>query len=360
MARQEIDLGTRPTGVGGDTPRSAMVKINAMTLDLYTGRITSSDLAEAGVANVSPNKAVSDANFQPVGTTWAYTGTDSQAVANNWPVHYGGGGQAVWWNITTTGFPTRATQVAVQSYNGANGAMYTRSKHDAGWSVWRKVLISGDFGLGPNGTDFAGNIDVLRSPGTYPPAAGGFAFYRLTGATTGTFEPTNNSFNGGLLHIQAWDINTVAQTLYMGEHQYTRNYTSNGWNAWVKTFTNRNATAGVIGGINSGLMDSADVGTWRIQKLLNGVQIASCWQNPNTVNIPANGTAHTSIQLPISFHDWGKVSSFVSVQPSQSWDFNGVISSYFEAPDKLTYVVKNGPVAQHFGGVRTTCIGLWR
>ena len=37
MARQEIDLGTRPSGVGGDTPRSAMIKLNAMTAELYQG-----------------------------------------------------------------------------------------------------------------------------------------------------------------------------------------------------------------------------------------------------------------------------------------------------------------------------------
>jgi hypothetical protein len=37
MARQEITLGTPPTGLGGDTPRVASSKINAMTLELYQG-----------------------------------------------------------------------------------------------------------------------------------------------------------------------------------------------------------------------------------------------------------------------------------------------------------------------------------
>ncbi len=35
MARQEINIGTAPTGVGGDTTRSTAVKINAMTTELY-------------------------------------------------------------------------------------------------------------------------------------------------------------------------------------------------------------------------------------------------------------------------------------------------------------------------------------
>ncbi|TFF13748.1 hypothetical protein EXW72_08215 [Pseudomonas sp. BCA14] len=35
MARQEINLGTAPTGAGGDTTRSTGAKINVMTTELY-------------------------------------------------------------------------------------------------------------------------------------------------------------------------------------------------------------------------------------------------------------------------------------------------------------------------------------
>lgn len=35
MARQEIILGVAPTGLGGDPPRTASTKINAMTQELY-------------------------------------------------------------------------------------------------------------------------------------------------------------------------------------------------------------------------------------------------------------------------------------------------------------------------------------
>lgn len=59
MARQEINIGTAPTGVGGDTTRSTAVKINAMTTELYARNAqlgtasnatltTSSDDATAG------------------------------------------------------------------------------------------------------------------------------------------------------------------------------------------------------------------------------------------------------------------------------------------------------------------------
>lgn len=35
MARQNIELGTPPSGVGGDTPRSANLKVNANFAELY-------------------------------------------------------------------------------------------------------------------------------------------------------------------------------------------------------------------------------------------------------------------------------------------------------------------------------------
>ncbi|WP_353231860.1 hypothetical protein [Pseudomonas helleri] len=49
MARQEIILGTPPTGLGGDPPRVASQKINAMTLELYD---KNSKLGSAALANI--------------------------------------------------------------------------------------------------------------------------------------------------------------------------------------------------------------------------------------------------------------------------------------------------------------------
>lgn len=51
MARQEINLGTAPTGAGGDTTRSAGVKINAMTNELYArqAQLKSASNLDAGV-----------------------------------------------------------------------------------------------------------------------------------------------------------------------------------------------------------------------------------------------------------------------------------------------------------------------
>lgn len=45
MARQNIELGTAPLGAGGDTPRSANIKINSMTTEIYAR------LAQLGTAS---------------------------------------------------------------------------------------------------------------------------------------------------------------------------------------------------------------------------------------------------------------------------------------------------------------------
>lgn len=49
MARQEIILGTPPQGLGGDPPRTASMKINAMTTELYA---RNAQLGSASNANI--------------------------------------------------------------------------------------------------------------------------------------------------------------------------------------------------------------------------------------------------------------------------------------------------------------------
>ena len=53
MARQEINVGTAPTGAGGDTTRSAAVKINSMTAELYakTNSLGSAATRNVGIAS---------------------------------------------------------------------------------------------------------------------------------------------------------------------------------------------------------------------------------------------------------------------------------------------------------------------
>lgn len=52
MARQEIILGTAPTGLGGDPPRTASTKINDMTTEIYS-LLAGSDGAIPGILPIS-------------------------------------------------------------------------------------------------------------------------------------------------------------------------------------------------------------------------------------------------------------------------------------------------------------------
>lgn len=73
MARQEINIGTAPTGVGGDTTRSTAVKINAMTQELYN---RNSLLGTASNRNVGVNEG----NVMEVAASAAVVGNSSFAL----------------------------------------------------------------------------------------------------------------------------------------------------------------------------------------------------------------------------------------------------------------------------------------
>lgn len=55
MARQEINIGAAPTGAGGDTTRSAAVKINAMTTELYARDAQLGTAANANIGTAPGN-----------------------------------------------------------------------------------------------------------------------------------------------------------------------------------------------------------------------------------------------------------------------------------------------------------------
>ena len=99
MARQEIILGTPPTGLGGDPPRVASMKINAMTLELYE---KNSKLGTAALANILGSMASGaiigrGSNSNGEYTKWAdgtmicwvrFTGYTAGQRTGNWPASF--------------------------------------------------------------------------------------------------------------------------------------------------------------------------------------------------------------------------------------------------------------------------------
>jgi hypothetical protein len=90
MARQEIILGTPPTGLGGDTPRVASSKINAMTLELYQGVGTPAaplPLERGGTGGKTQTAAQAALGLVPVSSTSDMTA--NRLVVPGWQ-GYGG------------------------------------------------------------------------------------------------------------------------------------------------------------------------------------------------------------------------------------------------------------------------------
>ncbi|MUF02864.1 hypothetical protein GNF76_00865 [Pseudomonas sp. CCM 7893] len=339
-----------------------------MTAELYDGRITTTTLLNGGLANDSPQKgSTGNANSQPAGTNWSYNGLDSDSVANNWP-SLGSPGSAVWWNISTYGLAgNRGTQVATQVYNGQfQGAMYTRAKHDGSWSPWNKIIRAGDYGLGPannaavgDGYLYTGNIDNLKSADPLVAGRAGTSFFRLNGSTTGMFSPTGNGFNGAILQVQVWDSNTVVQTLQHIEHTYTRNLNNGSYNDWVRVFTNRNATGGVVGGISSGLMDMQNIGAWRVARFLNG-SVTMAINIDVAGPISGNTAGRVDFTLPVATPDWGKTTLTVDLAPTATQDHYGIITKCMESATTGYFLIRNGATTQSFYAVRVTAAGYWK
>lgn len=120
MARQEINLGTAPTGAGGDTTRSTGVKINAMTTEIYNkfsaASIGVTDNAAFAGNNLNPN------NFRTGGQVW---------------------GQFVIGGILTTGYlttyPADPTSLGQVFLNAGNGVIWTRVQTSSAWTDWQRT-----------------------------------------------------------------------------------------------------------------------------------------------------------------------------------------------------------------------------
>lgn len=120
MARQDINLGTAPTGVGGDTTRSTAVKINAMMLEIYNkfsaANIGVLDSAQFLGNNLNPN------NFRSGGQVWGQF-----MIAGNLQAGY----------LTT--YPADPTSLGQMFMNAGNGVIWTRIQTSSVWTEWQRT-----------------------------------------------------------------------------------------------------------------------------------------------------------------------------------------------------------------------------
>lgn len=82
MARQEINLGTAPTGTGGDTTRTTGVKINSMTQELYARNALLGTASNANIGTAS-------GNVMPVGAGgWLGTTAENATTINDYKTSF--------------------------------------------------------------------------------------------------------------------------------------------------------------------------------------------------------------------------------------------------------------------------------
>lgn len=147
MARQEINLGTLPTGAGGDTTRSTGVKINAMTQELYS-RVDALGTAATGTLTTSPDdhtpgRVVRVGDFG-VGAYSGLAQTDIDTVRSPGTYYSISGlhtptGQNGWLTVNEAG-----TGYTMQEYFVINDASkWVRVEIVGVWQPWQKILTDG-------------------------------------------------------------------------------------------------------------------------------------------------------------------------------------------------------------------------
>ncbi|WOE77478.1 hypothetical protein RZO07_19400 [Pseudomonas protegens] len=193
MARKNIELGVIPTGQGGDTFRSAMIKVNDMTAELYTAIEEGNGGKVQTVAGVQPDAAGDIPKAQLATALGADDKVDKVAgkglSSNDFtttektklstlvnPAAYGVGGPAplvdniyqvkdggiTYWNQATTGRPPTGGQGNLISMTGGlNGSASTfiatsldedkvffGRVNGATRPPWKQFLLAGDQGIG--------------------------------------------------------------------------------------------------------------------------------------------------------------------------------------------------------------------
>ncbi|MFS2124693.1 phage tail protein [Pseudomonas sp. Pseusp97] len=119
------------------TPTAPTPAITSSDTSIATTAFTSNVLRSLGLGGNCKANGVANMNGANLGGIESYNGTESDAVANNWPVLGVAAATAVHYNVVTFGLGNRITQIAVQAYLGGNeNRIFSRSKHDSTWSAW--------------------------------------------------------------------------------------------------------------------------------------------------------------------------------------------------------------------------------
>ncbi|MFL1501654.1 hypothetical protein ACI77N_10690 [Pseudomonas sp. S191] len=353
MARQEIILGMPPQGLGGDPPRTASMKINAMTQELYQG-LDATTKGGWGAATPPVMPEGYDANDLTGNRVVAFN------EGKNLPVK---GTTTGYWFVETLDFGSGYRYQRAASFV-VPGATFARQRHStSGWTAWTKIIEQGDFGLGGDSV-YNGNLDALVAT-----APVGLSQYRCSAATTGSLPPgcvNNAPFDGCTVLVSKYDNNWCRMWLNGGTGgtggaiggTFSRVIAAGGQGAWVLEYNAAN-TLNPVDSSNgrAGLMDDRFIGDWRINRIRTGFMISSAGL-PSMILTP-NEIRTVNFTLPVNYPDWGRSSVRVTAAPSNSPDWYGITTMTMNGPNTGYFVIRNGGTANTFVELRITITGYW-
>lgn len=153
MPRQEIILGTPPTGLGGDPPRVASMKINAMTLELYDktnnlGSVASENVVpveKGGTGGITQAAARTGLGLKGasivdvIGTMTSGAIIERGSNANGEFTRFADGTQictamSVGYTANTVKFGS--FPIAFASNPSVSASVYPAAGYDSTWSIW--------------------------------------------------------------------------------------------------------------------------------------------------------------------------------------------------------------------------------
>ncbi|UNM22140.1 pyocin knob domain-containing protein [Pseudomonas sp. ArH3a] len=343
MARQEIILGMPPQGLGGDPPRTASMKINAMTRELYQGLDATT---KSGWGWATPVIMPSGTNANDLRGNFIAQFNEGGA---NLPVT-SGGIKDYWFVRTFENGAAYCSQEAVSFV--APNATYHRQRHaSSGWTPWKKVIEQGDFGLGQQFNPWVASLNNFSETQAFSYGINTTA-NMIPGMDygEGIFIAGQNGASEGIMLMMNHD----------SDRMFIKRKRQGNYSSGNEVFTKGNVLSNLDDTSNQGLMDVRSVGGWMVRRFLNGTMIAQTGGAPRTEDFAPGEQRHQGVDCPVTFVSPVTASVLVRLHPSGSWAFPGVNSAYMDNGTRVTYSIINGPTAQFFGVATLTVIGSWK
>ncbi|OPA92414.1 hypothetical protein BFW87_17535 [Pseudomonas fluorescens] len=332
MARQEIDIGTRPSGVGGDTPRSAMIKINAMTDELYTKAQSLAKATGWGMNQPISMNPTDNADALPVVNGLFMFGNGG--VSLPYPYVF------IIQMVSAPGGYVR--QIAYSLLENQTWERQFLQGATAG-KAWTLLVKAGDFGYG-------GAVKLLTTSADTVQATGEYYGNNIPGPNgPNSYGFLSHKYLSAQYSAQEWVNPDTTNTLF-------RRVNANGtWTAWARVFTAANALNDPT--TETGLMSKTLVGGWTVSKYANG-QICIQGVGPVTAPLPPNQPTLVTVSMPVAIvPGTGRV--FVNAQPQNTYDHYGALNCYVNGTAAVDIIIRNGPGTQAFQPA-VTVWGYWK